>query len=471
MAEKKSFNTDEAVQFMLDPDSDSNLSDLNDDEDQDITIKNIPARIRDEDEEISNEEQVAEKSYNEESEKEDEDEEEDGDNDNVVNTKTCQKFEPRWRKNKPPTLAYTYEAENFSLPPDDVDTWTPLSYFKMFSKHELNVLLAEQTNIYSVQKTGNSLNTAAEEIEQLIGIQMYMSIINFPNFRLYWANETRYPIVPDIMSRNRYQKLREFLHVSDNLEKEKPENVNNKLFKIQPVLDQVRNNCILTEPERDHSVDEQIIPAKTKYSGIRQYNPKKPKKFGFKNFVRAGSSGIMYDFFLYSGKMKNEKVTDPYTVEKLLETLPKMKNFKAFFDNWFATFPLCLALKKNRYLVTATLRKDRTKNCPLPIEKDPKKKGRGSQDYRTDANSGITITKWYDNKCVQLISSYCDPDSTIKVKRWDNTSKTYIDINCPTAVQEYNKSMGGVDLADMLIALYRTTIKSKRWYLIFIALT
>ena len=52
MAEKKSFSTDEAVQFMLDPDSDSNLSDLSDDEDQDITIKNIPARIRDEDEEI-----------------------------------------------------------------------------------------------------------------------------------------------------------------------------------------------------------------------------------------------------------------------------------------------------------------------------------------------------------------------------------------------------------------------------------
>ena len=219
MAEKKSFNIDEAVQFMLDPDSDSNLSDLSDDEDQVITRKNIPARIRDEDEEINNEEQVAEKGYNEESENEDEVEDEDGDNDNVVNTKTCQKFEPRWRKNKPPTLAYTIEAENFSLAPDDVDTWTPLSYFKMFWKHELNVLLAEQTNIHSVQKTGNPLNITAEEIEQLIGIQMYMSIINFPNFRMSWANETRYPIVPDI--RNRYQKLREFSHVSDNLEKEK----------------------------------------------------------------------------------------------------------------------------------------------------------------------------------------------------------------------------------------------------------
>ena len=89
----------------------------------------------------------------------------------------------------------------------------------------------------------------------------------------------------------------------------------------------------------------------------------------------------MYDFFLYSGKRKKEKVTGLYVVEKLLETLPKMKNLKAFLDNWFATFPLFLALKKNGYLATATLRKNRTKNCPLPKEKDLKKKGRKIHGY------------------------------------------------------------------------------------------
>ena len=118
------------------------------------------------------------------------------------------------------------------------------------------------------------------------------------------------------------------------------------MFKIQSVLDHVRNNGILIEPGRKHSIDEQIIPTKTNYSGFCQYNPKNKKKWVFKNFVRGGSSGIMYDFFLYSGKMKNEKVTGPYVVVKLLETSTKMKNFKVLFDNWFATFPACLALKK-----------------------------------------------------------------------------------------------------------------------------
>ena len=44
-----------------------------------------------------------------------------------------------------------------------------------------------------------------------------------------------------------------------------------------PVLDHVRQNYLQIEPEQDNSIDEQIIPAKTKYSGIRQYNPKKIK--------------------------------------------------------------------------------------------------------------------------------------------------------------------------------------------------
>ena len=33
---------------------------------------------------------------------------------------------------------------------------------------------------------------------------------------------------------------------------------------------------------------------------------------------------------------------------------------------------------------------------------------------------------------------------------------------------EYKKSMGGVDLADMLIALYRCKVKTKRWPVLLI---
>ena len=70
MAEKRRFNTDEADQFVLQRGSDSNLSDLSDDDDQDILRKNIPARNRDEQEENNDVEKLAENSFFDESENE-----------------------------------------------------------------------------------------------------------------------------------------------------------------------------------------------------------------------------------------------------------------------------------------------------------------------------------------------------------------------------------------------------------------
>jgi hypothetical protein len=46
------------------------------------------------------------------------------------------------------------------------------------------------------------------------------------------------------------------------------------------VIDIFREQCLKVNPEECHSIDEQIIPAKTKFSGIPQYNPKKPVKWG-----------------------------------------------------------------------------------------------------------------------------------------------------------------------------------------------
>ena len=77
------------------------------------------------------------------------------------------------------------------------------------------------------------------------------------------------------MPRNRFSSLKQYLHFIDNDADHDPAG---KLFKVNPVIEAVRNACIETEPDEFHSMDEQIIPSKTKYSNIRQYNPKKPKK-------------------------------------------------------------------------------------------------------------------------------------------------------------------------------------------------
>ena len=47
----------------------------------------------------------------------------------------------------------------------------------MFWNDKLIELIAEQTNIYSCQKLGKTIQVTKEEIEQFINIQMYMYIL------------------------------------------------------------------------------------------------------------------------------------------------------------------------------------------------------------------------------------------------------------------------------------------------------
>ena len=73
--------------------------------------------------------------------------------------------------------------------------------------------------------------------------------------------------------------------------------------------------------------------------------------------------------------------------------------------------------------------------------------------------------KWFDNKAVQVTSNHGTADISSQVKRWDGKTKKHMMVDCPDIVKEYNSVMGGVDLADMLISLYRTPYKTRRWYL------
>ena len=185
-------------------------------------------------------------------------------------------------------------------------------------------------------------------------------------------------------------------------------------------------------------------------------------------FVRAGISGVMYDFLLYTGKnivLGRRTALAKETVLRLVKHLPKKQNFKLCFDNWFSTLTLMLKMKEIGILASATLRANRSAHCPLESDKSLKKMGRGSSSHMVDANSAIIVVKWMDNKSVNLVSNYGTAAASTQVKRWDRTKKKYVLIDCPDIVKEYNTAMGGVGLADMLISLYRTPWKSTRWYL------
>ncbi|KAF9408381.1 hypothetical protein HW555_011918 [Spodoptera exigua] len=105
---------------------------------------------------------------------------------------------------------------------------------------------------------------------------------------------------------------------------------------------------------------------------------------------------------------------------------------------------------------TGTIRGNRLRGCEsvLPSDKELKKKPLGSFAQGVCNQNKLAVV----NSCV-------DTHPVDKIKRYSKEHKAKVDVDCPKIVKNYNKNMGGVDLADMLISLYKIPLKTRRWYL------
>lgn len=134
-----------------------------------------------------------------------------------------------------------------------------------------------------------------------------------------------------------------------------------------------------------------------------------------------------------------------------------------YFDNWFNSPLLQVTLWKQGFCSLGAVRLNRVPGCSMPSDTQIKKSGRGTSVIQVAAMDDVElrVVKWHDNRGVTLLSNFAalEPQST--VMRWDSKRKRHIDIECPSIVMIYNKFMGGVDLLDSILALYRINLRSK----------
>lgn len=364
-----------------------------------------------------------------------------------------QKFTRVWKKMDLNAQDTAWRGE---LPPPPNDVYSAYEYLCTFFNAQMVDILCYQTNLYSTQKNGTCANVSREEMRKYLSIFLISGIVKTPHFHMFWQNGTRFAAVADLMTRNRFETIHSSLHMNDNLQA-KPRNTDghDRLFKVRPLVDQLRRNMKIVAPEEKQSIDEQIIPFKGR-SHMKQYLKSKPHKGGYKVFTRASSSGTAEDHgFSISGDI----------VCDLLKDLPAHQNYKVFFDSWFTSLRLVEDLKTKGILAVGTVRADRTEECPLALDTVLKDLGRGSADFLMDGATGTEVIKWLDNSSALLISSYAGVHPTDTCKRWSNKEKRSVEVARPFAVKEYNSFMGGVDLSDMLIDLYRTDYKFKKRYM------
>lgn len=347
---------------------------------------------------------------------------------------------------------------------------TPLQMFKTVCGKEFLELLTFETNRYRLENRSKMNVITINEMEVFLGICFYMSVIDIPFRRWYWSPGTRQEMVSNAMTVNRWEEILSVLHMNDKALEKKPADVGfDSLQKIRPLIIHLNKKFSeIAEEEACQSVDEQMIPFKGKHS-LKVYMVKKPLKWGYKVWVRAGQSGFVHQFELYGDKTVenlNEEFPDigesGLIVIRLTKNMPKGSYL--YFDNYFASPQLLAHLKNNGYYGTCTLRSNRTEKCPLKSEKEMKISGRGSFNYKLNEKHNVLVCQWFDNKLVTVASNIHSVHPTTKVKRYDRKNKTYIEVERPSLIGNYNHNMGGVDKCDMLLSLYRTHLKTKKWY-------
>ncbi|KAG5875212.1 hypothetical protein JTB14_021116 [Gonioctena quinquepunctata] len=135
----------------------------------------------------------------------------------------------------------------------------------------------------------------------------------------------------------------------------------------------IRQRLLLVPKEEFLAVDEQIIPTKCR-NQLKQYNPAKPHKWGYKNQVLSGASGFSYDFDIFAGEQSNTSPDGALdlrvsgnVVTRLTGTVPKNMNHKIFFYNWFNNPNLQIHLAKNGILPLGAVRfKFQIQKCQQP---------------------------------------------------------------------------------------------------------
>ncbi|XP_055005274.1 piggyBac transposable element-derived protein 3-like [Boleophthalmus pectinirostris] len=394
------------------------------------------------------------------------------DSEDVPCTTQCRKNsegrELRWLKKEFVNPETTFTGADFAAS-SNYELQTPLQYFQRFVSQEMLYNVMVKSNEYSLQKHGTVADISLKDLEQMIGMYLHMGIVQMPGVWVYWETDTRYGPIADVMTRNRFQCLLSSIHFVDNLTVT-DEQKQDKLWKIRPWLESFREKCLQIVPEEHNSIDEMMIPFKGRFSGIRQYMRGKPHPWGFKIWARTGISGMLCDFDVYQGSVQGKPARSELgisgdTVMRLASTLPTGQNYKVYADNFFTSVPLLVKLLECGIHFVGTVRPGRVPNLRLAEEKELKKQGRGSFDFRVSQEHNICAVRWYDNRSVTLLSTFDGPNPVDKVARWNKSTKSFTEVRRPSIVKTYNKFMGGIDLLDSFTAKYKFHMRSKRWYM------
>ena len=130
---------------------------------------------------------------------------------------------------------------------------------------------------------------------------------------MYWSSDLIYKtgIFGETMPRDRFLLILHFLDFADNETLDPKDPDRNRLGKIRPMINLVRERCTAVySPPRDVCIDESLVLFKGRLP-FKQFIHMKRARFSIKIYQLCTASGILFDFLVYHGRMSHELLTFP----------------------------------------------------------------------------------------------------------------------------------------------------------------
>ncbi|CAG9334207.1 unnamed protein product [Blepharisma stoltei] len=140
------------------------------------------------------------------------------------------------------------------------------------------------------------------ELEVYIGVIIAMGIDRKPNYHMHWNTHGLWKssLISKALGLKRFINIGSIFHLSDPFYSS---NSQDKLEKLNPLMSQIE-----AKSQQYYLLGQSIAIDESMIGFHKQYLPMKPTKWGFKNFVLAGSSnGYVYRFIIYPGKNESSE--------------------------------------------------------------------------------------------------------------------------------------------------------------------
>ena len=377
----------------------------------------------------------------------------------------------RWSDKRPAFTSspVSKEAEELEIMELELAGKSPTEIFEFLFDEEVFNLLVEQSILYAKQNNRHDFSCTIADMKTFVGFLLFTGYHKLPREDMYWSldPDCNTTIVRNSLCRKQFRDMKKNLHLKDNSELD----TNDKLSKVRPYL-----NLLNSKYKQfgvfhfNLSIDEQMIPYRGRHSA-KMFIQGKPIRFGYKAWTLASSTGYIYTFDIYAGKSNSDQASESTgtlglggkVVVDLLHNVDSDYH-AVYFDNFFTSFDLLTHLKKNGYFACGTMRENRTGNCPLQDKKAVEKKARGWYEYKFEEEHEVCITRWNDNKAVTVGSNFTGVEPVGNVSRFSRSERKDVLVKQPKLITDYNKFMGGVDLADNMVSNYRIRVRSKKWW-------